>query len=79
MLASTKEPIMKPTNVEILDLLFRRPGLNKIVFSAEYGDYTRRGTVVYDTLNKKFLTHTGDIVLLAEICLSLRKPRKNFN
>lgn len=64
---------MKPISVTVTDLLYRRPGLNKINFIAEYKQFKRRGTVVYDTINGKFLSHTSDIELLAEICRSLSK------
>lgn len=65
---------MKLNRVEVNELLYRRPGLNKIKFTAYYDEYTRRGTIVYDTLNGKFKSHNGDIELLAEVCLALRQP-----
>lgn len=65
---------MKPNKVEIIDLLYRRPGLNKIKFEAHYDACIRRGTIVYDTINGKFKSHNGDIELLAEVCSALRQP-----
>jgi hypothetical protein len=62
---------MKPISVIITGLMYRRPGLNKVSFSADYGKFKRRGTVVYDTVNGKFLSHTYDIELLAQICALL--------
>lgn len=68
---------MKPLNVEVVDIRYRRPGLNKVDFIATYPDYIRRGTVVFDTVKQHFLTHTSSIELLAEVCLSLQRPRYN--
>jgi hypothetical protein len=65
---------MKLKSVEINDLLFRRPGITKIMFTADYGTVKRRGAVIYDTVAMKFLTNTSEIVLLAELGLALRKP-----
>jgi hypothetical protein len=62
---------MKPSNVEVLDIKYRRPGLNKVEFQAEYPGYYRRGTVVYDTKTKTFVTHNKDVELLAAICTDL--------
>lgn len=64
---------MKLISVVITDVMFRRPGLNKICFIADYGVVRRRGTVVYDIINGKFLTHTSDIELLAALCISISK------
>ncbi len=69
-----KDQDMKPYSVSIDGLLYRRPGLNKIKFTADYGLYKRRGAVVYDTINRKFLSHTSDIELLAAICVALSTP-----
>lgn len=66
---------MKLYNVDILQVRFRRPGLSKIDFVARYDGYFRRGTVVYDTISQKFLSHTKDVDLLAGICTNLQKPR----
>jgi len=66
---------MKPLNLEITDVLFRRPGLNKVSFLATYQGYFRRGTVTYDTVNKQFVTHTKDVELLAHLCNQLQRPR----
>jgi hypothetical protein len=62
---------MKPLSVLITGLMYRRPGLNKIGFIADYGKFKRRGTIVYDAVNSKFLSHTYDIELLAQICVML--------
>ena len=66
---------MVPLHVEVTDIKYRRPGLNKIEFFATYKNFCRRGTVIYDTVNKKFVTHTKDIDLLAAVCVSLQRPR----
>lgn len=65
---------MKPLYIEIIGIEYRRPGLNRINFFAEYPGYQRRGTIVYDTRNQHFLTHTKDINLLAAVCISLQQP-----
>lgn len=67
---------MVPLHTEIVGIKYRRPGLTKIDFIAEYNGYTRRGTVIYDTVNKKFISHSGDINLLASVCTSLQAPVK---
>ena len=69
----TKVYTMKPLNVEIIDIKFRRPGLTKISFIAAYRDYVRRGVVVYDTNTKKFVTHNRDIEVLAALCVGLQR------
>lgn len=61
-------------HLDVTGLKYRRPGLNKISFVAHYVNYIRRGTLVYDTINKKFLTHRSDIDLLIAICERLRQP-----
>ena len=66
---------MKPLNVEVEDIKYRRPGLVKVEFMAEYPDAIRRGTLVYNTIDKQFVTHTDDVELLAAICVSLQQPR----
>jgi hypothetical protein len=66
---------MKPLSVDIVDIKYRRPGLVKIEFIAEYPNFNSRGTMVYDTLSKNFVTHTGEVELLAAICKSLQQPR----
>ena len=66
---------MVPLRVEVTDLKYRRPGLTKIEFFATYVQFSRRGAVVYDTINKKFVTHTRDIDLLSAVCVSLQRPR----
>ncbi len=68
---------MKPQTVHVLDIKYRRPGMNKIEFYATYPGYCRRGTVVYNTVTQHFLTHTRDVELLAAICTSLQRPRYN--
>jgi len=68
---------MKPFNVSILDIKYRRPGINMVKFHAVYPEYVRRGTVFYDTQAQHFLTHTKDIELLAAICTSLQQPHYN--
>jgi hypothetical protein len=68
---------MKPLIVEVIDIKYRRPGLNKLQFEAVYPQYRRRGTVVYDINTQHFLTHTSDIELLAALCTSLQRPRYN--
>lgn len=65
---------MNPLHVNVKDIKYRRPGLTKIDFVAEYPGYTRRGTVVYDTIKRQFVTHTKDIGLLAAICIGLQVP-----
>lgn len=67
---------VKLKSVSVDELLFRRPGITKIVFTADYGSIKRRGVVQYDTIDKKFLTHNDAIELLANICLELGEPRK---
>jgi hypothetical protein len=67
---------MKPINLDVVDIRYRRPGLNKFDFVATYPEYYRRGTVVYDTIKQQFLTHNGDLELLLELCLSLQRPIK---
>jgi len=62
---------MNIINVKIDGLQYKRPGLNKILFTAHYGKYMRRGVIVYDTVGKKFLTHNSDIDLLAVVCKGL--------
>lgn len=69
--------MMAPLHVEVTDIKYRRPGLNKVEFLATYPGFSRRGTVVYDTVNKKFITHRKDIELLAAVCVSLQRPRYN--
>jgi len=70
---------MKLINVDVLKIRYRRPGLSKIDFLAQYEGYLRRGTLVYDTVDQKFITHTKDIVLLSEICTSLQRPKYHKN
>lgn len=65
---------MKPTSVDILNIRYRRPGITMIDFLADYGDFLRRGTVTYDTINQIFLSHNRSVDLLASLCLSLQKP-----
>ncbi len=67
---------MKPLSVSIDGLLYRRPGLNKIKFTADYELFKRRGTIVFDTINQKFLSHNADIELLAAVCVALSTPNK---
>ena len=67
--------MMAPLHVEVTDIKYRRPGLSKVEFFATYKNFCRRGTVVYDTVNKKFVTHTRDVELLAAVCTSLQRPR----
>lgn len=67
---------MKLKSITIDDLQFRRPGITKIFFTADYGSIRRRGEIVYDTRTKKFLTHTSEIKLLSEVCVLLREPPK---
>ena len=66
---------MKPLNVDVTDIKYRRPGLVKVEFAAEYDKFIRHGTMVYNTLTQKFVTHTSEVDLLAAICLSLQQPR----
>jgi hypothetical protein len=66
---------MAPLHIEVTDIKYRRPGLSKVEFFATYEGFTRRGTVVYDTVNKQFVTHTKDVELLAAVCVSLQRPR----
>jgi hypothetical protein len=68
---------MKPLNVEIIDSWYRRPGLSKVKFIADYGIYMRRGTVVFDTNKQHFLTHRSDIDLVYAVCVALREPKNN--
>jgi len=63
-------------NVSIDKLQYRRPGLSKISFTVSYRHYKRRGTVIYDTVNKKFLSHTSDLKLLAVVCASLSRSSR---
>ena len=65
---------MKPLNVDLIDIKYRRPGLTKIDFLATYNGYYRRGTVVYNTVSKQFVTHTKSVDLLAAVCASLQQP-----
>lgn len=58
-------------SVTIDDLQYKRPGLNKILFTAYYHNYARRGTIVYDSVGKKFMSHNKDIDLLAAVCKGL--------
>jgi hypothetical protein len=74
--SSQKEYTMNPLRVKVEDIKYRRPGLTKIDFVAEYSGYTRRGTVVYDTTKQQFITHTKDIGLLAAICIDLQTPSR---
>lgn len=67
---------MKLKSVVINDLQFRRPGITKIFFTADYGPMVRRGEIKYDTREKKFLTHLSDIELLSAVCYLLREPSK---
>jgi len=66
---------MKPLYAEVIDIKYRRPGLNKVEFLAEYPGYFRRGTIVYDIGKQHFLTHTKDVDLLVAVCTSLQQPR----
>lgn len=66
---------MKPLNVEVVDIKYRRPGLSKVDFVAQYPEFIRRGTIVYDNVNQVFLTHNRAIELLAAVCACLQKPR----
>jgi len=66
---------MKPYNVEVLNIRYQRPGINKLDFTAQYDGYTRRGTVIYDTIAKQFMSHNSDIDLLAGLCINLQQPR----
>ena len=63
---------MKPLNIEITDIKYRRPGLSKLEFVATYPHFIRRGTIVYDTLEQQFITHTSAIELLAAVCTKLQ-------
>lgn len=67
---------MELKSITINNLQFRRPGITKIFFSADYGTVRRRGEILYDTTTKKFLTHTSEIKLLSEVCSLLREPSK---
>lgn len=66
---------MKPLNVSVIDIKYRRPGLVKVYFSAEYSDFKLKSVMIYDTLTKKFVSHTKEVELLAAICVALQKPR----
>ncbi len=68
---------MKLLHIEVTDIEYRRPGLNRVKFFAVYPGYQRRGTIVYNTQNQHFLTHTKDIDLLVAVCTSLQQPRYN--
>jgi hypothetical protein len=67
---------MNILHAEVTDIRYRRPGLTKLSFTAEYPGYTRRGVVIYDTVKQKFVTHTKNINLLAAICVALQRPSK---
>jgi hypothetical protein len=67
---------MKPISITIDDLQFRRPGITKIFYTADYGSIKRRGEITYDTRTKKFLSNTSEIQLLSDVCLMLREPSK---
>ena len=69
-----KEQKMRLVKVDITDIKYRRPGLNRIEFEATYTHCRRKGVVVYDTLSKQFLTHTREVDLLAALCISLQRP-----
>ena len=66
---------MKLKNAIVKDILFRRPGINKIEFIADYGDYKRRGVIHYDTTKKCFITHANDLELIASLMLYLRSGK----
>lgn len=66
---------MKPLYINILNVEYRRPGKSKVSFLASYGDYFRRGVVLYDTVAQRFLSHNKDLDLLAAVCEGLQKPR----
>ncbi len=68
---------MTPLHVEVTNIKYQRPGLSKVEFFATYPCFSRRGIVVYDTVNRKFVTHIKDIELLAAVCVSLQRPRYN--
>lgn len=65
---------MEIKSVSIDNLLFRRPGITKILYTADYGTVKRRGVIMYDVVAKKFLTNTSEIKLLSAVCLLLRRP-----
>jgi hypothetical protein len=62
---------MKPIHTSILDITYHRPGITKVKFVSSYGNYSRRGTMVYDTVKCHFLSHTSDITILDAICSEL--------
>ena len=66
---------MKPQHLEITNIEYHRPGLNKIRFTAIYPGYVRRGVVVYDIVKRHFITHTHDIELLVALCISLQQVK----
>jgi hypothetical protein len=67
---------MKLESIKIDDIQFRRPGITKIFFTANYGKHQRRGEIQYDTVTKQFLSHTSEIKLLSMICALLQEPTK---
>ena len=67
---------MTPVRVEITDIRFRRPGLNKISFRAYYDGYIRKGTVVFDTKHGVFRSHNADLGLLSKVCVGLQSFKR---
>lgn len=66
-------------SVKILNITYRRPGISQLRFIADYGPVKRRGTIRFDTLEGKFVSHNKDINLLALICTELRNPATRAN
>jgi len=58
---------MVPSALKVISLKWCRPGRTHIRFIADYGLYKRRGTLIYNTINGKFLTHTSDVNLILMI------------
>ncbi len=69
---------MNILRVIIEGISYKRPGLNKVKFIAIYETYQRRGVIIYDTLNNKWLTHNKDIELLVIICQKLSQNMKKY-
>lgn len=69
---------MKPLNIEIIDIKYRRPNLCNILFVASYNGYWRRGSITYDNKNMIFMSHNKDIDLLTSVITNIRM-RHNTN
>lgn len=62
---------MKPYKTVIDNVRYTRLGYNYVDFSADYFDYKRRGTVVYDSTRGHFCSHLKDVELLWSVIEAL--------